>query len=443
MLKAILNELKNHRIVLLGFGREGLSTWSLLRGALPDLPLAVADQNPVTLPREDPLTTLICGPDYMDRLAGFTLMIKSPGISLLGKILPAGLAVTSQTDLFLRHATCLTVGVTGTKGKSTTTSIIHRILETDGRHALLMGNIGIPVFDCLSEIGPESVAVIELSSHQLEHVHASPDVAVITNLHPEHLDHYASYDHYVDAKMNILRYQRRTGTCIYNIDNEELRIRVDRMSPGRCLPVTLSDAAAAGLSSLADINPRLAGKHNLYDALLAAAACRELGTGNEAILQGLASFPGMPHRMEEFGTFAGVRYIDNAIATIPEATLYAVETLGTVDTLIVGGKDRGLDMTPFADRLAAADVRTLICMPDTGRTLFDYLVGKQASLQLLWADDLEAAVRLSMAHTPSGGTCLLSPTASSYNRYKDFEEKGNEFQRLVRTLHTDPSEKEE
>ena len=183
MLKTILRELKKQRIVILGFGREGRSTWKLLREALPGLPLAVADQNPVTLPVSDELTTLISGPDYMERLAGFSLLIKTPGISLLGKTLPAGLAVTSQTDLFLRHATCLTVGVTGTKGKSTTTSIIHRILETDGRHALLMGNIGVPVFDCLSALRQDSIAVIELSSHQLEHVHASPDIAVITNLH--------------------------------------------------------------------------------------------------------------------------------------------------------------------------------------------------------------------------------------------------------------------
>jgi UDP-N-acetylmuramoylalanine--D-glutamate ligase len=443
MLKAILNELKDHRIVILGFGREGRSTWNLLRQALPDLPLAVADRNPVALPVPDARTRLICGPDYMDRLAGFSLLVKTPGISLLGMTLPAGLAITSQTDLFLRHATCLTVGVTGTKGKSTTTSMIHRILETDGRHALLMGNIGIPVFDCLSALRPDSIAVIEMSSHQLEHVHASPDVAVITNLHPEHLDHYASYEHYVDAKMNILRYQRRTGTCIYNADNEELRVRVERMAPGRRLPVTLSDAASAGLGNLAGINPRLAGRHNLYDALLAAAACRELGTGGEAILQGLASFPGMPHRMEDFGTFGGRRFIDNAIATIPEATLYAIETLVTVDTLIVGGMDRGLDLTPFADRLAEADVRTIICMPDTGRMLYDHLAGRHATQLLLWADDMEAAVRLSMEHTPSGGTCLLSPTASSYNRYKNFEEKGDEFQRLVRNLHTDPSGKEE
>jgi len=433
MLQAILDELKTRRIVILGFGREGRSSWNLLRHALPDLPLAVADRSPVTLPEPDPLTTLLCGPDYLDRLDGFDCLVKTPGISLLGADLPAGLAITSQTDLFLRHADCRTVGITGTKGKSTTTSLIHRMLEADGRHALLMGNIGVPVFDCVADLRPDSVAVIELSSHQLEHVHASPDVAVITNLHPEHLDHYASYDHYVDAKMNIVRYQGHEGVCVYNADQEELRTRVERMSPGRRIPVLLTDAGVCGAEDLAAFNPRLAGTHNLYDALLAIAACRELGVGDDAIREGLATFPGMPHRMQDFGVYRGIRFIDNAIATIPEATMYAIETLGTVHTLIVGGMDRGLDFRAFADQLAAADVRTVICMPDTGEAIRGLLAGRAAPQLLLWADDMETTVRLAYENTPNGGICLLSPTASSYNQYKNFEEKGDEFQRLVQS----------
>lgn len=432
MLQAILNELKDKRILLLGFGREGRSTWRLLREALPDLPLAVADRNPVELPRPAGRTAIHSGPDYLGHLADYDCLIKSPGITLLGVDLPAGMTVTCQTDLFLRHATCLTIGITGTKGKSTTTSLIHHILETAGRHALLMGNIGVPVLDRVREVRSDSVAVVELSSHQLEYTHGSPDIAVLTNLYPEHLDHYASYDHYVSAKMNILRHQRADGLCVYNADHAELRGQVEKWAPGRRLPVSLAGADAAGLSDLASRNPRLAGRHNLCDALLAAAVCREVGASEQAIREGLDTYAGMPHRMEPVGTYRGIRFVDNAIATVPIATLLAIEALGRVDTLIVGGMDRGLDLLPFADAIAQSEVHTVVCMPDTGAAVRDRLRTVAAPQRVLWADDMETAVALCFEYTPAGGVCLLSPTASSYNRYKSFEEKGDAFQRLVR-----------
>ncbi|MBP7402064.1 MAG: UDP-N-acetylmuramoyl-L-alanine--D-glutamate ligase [Clostridia bacterium] len=432
MLPAILNELRDRRVVIVGFGREGRSTWRLLREAFPGMPLAVADRNPVMLPVPDPATALLCGPDYLDALDGFDVMVKSPGVPLLGVPLPPGLAVTSQTDLFLRHAGCRTIGVTGTKGKSTTSSLIHRILEADGRHALLLGNIGVPVLDRAAELRPDSIAVLELSCNQLLHAKGSPDIAVITNLYPEHLDHYASYDDYAEAKMNILRHQGADGICVFNSDHEELRMRVARTACGRLVPVSLADASAQGLDKLAELNPNLAGRHNLYDALLASAAARAAGASGEAVRAGLASFPGIPHRMQDIGTWRGIRFYDNSIATVPVATLYALETLAPVDTVIVGGLDRGLDLKEFTDTLAASAVRTVICMPDTGAAVRDRLAAVGAPQLRVWADDMDTAVRLCFEHTPSGGVCLLSPTASSYNRYKSFEEKGDEFKQWVR-----------
>ncbi len=431
MLQAIWDELRNERILILGFGREGRSTWRMLRQGLPALHLAIADRNPVQLPWPDAQTAVHSGPDYLAQVGAYSLVIKSPGISLLGTGVPADVPVTCQTDLFLRHAPCLTIGVTGTKGKSTTASLIHHILRTAGRDSLLMGNIGVPVFDHAGDLRPDSVAVIELSSHQLEYTRGSPDIAVITNLYPEHLDHYASYAHYVDAKMNILRYQSAGGICVFHADHGELRIRVQQEARGRQLPVALADAPASGLESAVGRNPRLAGRHNLVNALLAAAACRAAGAPAAAIAAGLETYAGLPHRMEPLGVFGGVRFVDNAIATVPAATLLAIETLAPVDTLIVGGLDRGVDLTPFADALATAAVRTVVCMPDTGRAIHARLTDIGAPQRVLWADDLETAVALCYRHTPAGGVCLLSPTASSYNQFKDFEEKGRRFQQLV------------
>ncbi len=433
MLQAIGNELKNERILILGFGREGRSTWRMLRQILPTLPLAVADRQPVHLPWPDAHTIVHSGGDYLAQLDTYSLVIKTPGISLLAAGVTTATPITCQTDLFLRHAPCLTIGITGTKGKSTTASLIHHLLQTAGRDALLMGNIGVPVFDRVADVTPDTIAVIELSSHQLEYTRGAPDIAVLTNLYPEHLDHYASYAHYIAAKMNILRYQSADDLGIYMADHAELQAHVQQTARGRLLPITATTAMPDGLRAAIRHNPRLAGRHNLCNAQLASAACRAVGVPEAAIATGLATYAGMPHRMEPLGTFAGIRFVDNAIATVPIATLLALETLGHVDTLIVGGLDRGVDLLPFVDALAAADVDTVVCMPDTGRTIRARLTEIGAPQRALWADDLATAVALCYQHTPVGGVCLLSPTASSYNQFKDFEEKGRRFQQLVRT----------
>ena len=171
---------KNKKVLILGFGREGMSTYRFLRNMYPDMHLTIADKNEIKL--DDKNVTLICGDSYMDSLNDFDIVMKSPGIASLDVDIKDGTLVTCQTDLFLKFAPCRKVGITGSKGKTTTSTLIYDMLKEGGFDARLIGNIGVPVLEDINTVTPETIAVIEMSSHQLEFTTSSPEVAVLTNV---------------------------------------------------------------------------------------------------------------------------------------------------------------------------------------------------------------------------------------------------------------------
>ncbi|MEG1614023.1 MAG: UDP-N-acetylmuramoyl-L-alanine--D-glutamate ligase [Oscillospiraceae bacterium] len=421
---------KNKRVLILGFGREGRSTYNYIRKYLPDMPLAIADQNHINL--EDENTTLICGHEYMSVVNDYDIIMKSPGISVRDVSIDEKVVVTCQMELFLKFALCKKIGVTGTKGKTTTSTLIYKMLKSAGIDACLIGNIGVPVFEKLDD-SRGMVAVIEMSSHQLEFVRTSPDVAVITNIYPEHLDHYKGFDGYVNAKLNILRYQTSQDVLISNAD-QKITDFTDRQIKAKHIQISVNDDEENEfLSKLARLNANLKGRHNAQDIFFAAATASIVGASNEAIEKGVAEFYGIPHRMELVGEFRGIKFYNDCIATIPTAVMLAVDALEDVDTLIIGGMDRGLDYTDFITKLVDSKISNIICLPDTG-----YKIGKELEKlnknNVFFADDMQKAVEISFAKTAKGKSCLLSPAASSYNCYKNFEEKGNHFKELVKAF---------
>ena len=208
MYQSAASMFKNKKVLILGFGREGMSTYRFLRNMYPDMHLTIADKNEIKL--DDKNVTLICGDSYMDSLNDFDIVMKSPGIAFLDVDIKDGTLVTCQTDLFLKFAPCRKVGITGSKGKTTTSTLIYDMLKEGGFDARLIGNIGVPVLEDINTVTPETIAVIEMSSHQLEFTTSSPEVAVLTNIYEEHLDHYRDgFRGYVNAKLNIVRRQKR------------------------------------------------------------------------------------------------------------------------------------------------------------------------------------------------------------------------------------------
>jgi len=465
VVEAKLTELRDASLLILGLGREGQSTWRFLRALFPDKILGAADRLPFEeLPREaaellrgDTHARLHLGPDYLASLSQYDVIVKSPGIPVTlpeyARAVAAGKRITSQTDLFFSNCSGTIIGVTGTKGKSTTASLIHAILRQAGRKTFLVGNIGAPALDLLPQAEPDSLFVYELSSHQLEGLRQSPQIAVLLNIVPEHLDYYENFAQYVAAKENIARYQTARDWLIYDADHAIPREIVLR-SPGRRLACSLEQLSVPGCAVVGDgivwavaegrgekiVDARdvpLPGRFNLLNVAAAAAAGRILGIESGVIAEAVRSFRPLEHRLERVGTYGGITYYNDAIATVPEATIAALDTLGgDVETILLGGADRHLDFSRLAARLLQSNVKTVILFPPTGKRIWQTVCAQDPAAAGRFAhffvESMEQAVSLARQHTAEGKICLHSPASPSFGLFRDYRDRGEQFKRRVR-----------
>lgn len=426
---------KGKSVAILGFGREGRSTLEILRETECG-EIGILDKNPVN-EKECTDCTLHCGENYLDYMGDYDIIMKSPGIALFDKVSDEIKAkITSQTDLFLRFCSNHTVGVTGTKGKSTTASLIEHMLKSCGKKAVLIGNIGIPPLSVTDTLEKDMIVVLEMSCHQLEYVKASPNTAVLLNVYEEHLDHYVDFNAYKYAKENIFRYQDKNDLLIVN---KELSEENGCSTACRQLTVSMDGKADIYIDgndiifrgeriSYEKLSPKLKGKHNLYNIAIALAAAAENGCELEKAVEAVTSFNGLCHRMEHVRTVNGVEYINDSISTIPNATISAVKTFNA-DTVIIGGMDRGISYDVLIDFLNKGNVDNIICLPDSGYRIADMLNSK---LNVFRVKDMEEAVK--KASEAAKHCCVLSPAAASYGFYKNFEERGKHFKELVNKL---------
>ena len=431
----IIEYVKDKKILILGFGREGKSTYNYIRKHLPEKELFVGDRNEPQI--EDENVKVIFGENYLDCLGDFDIVFKSPGIAFLeDDMYPDTTEITCQTDMFLRFCDPVVVGITGSKGKTTTSTLIYEMLKAGGVNTCLIGNIGVPVFEKADE-GNDLVAVIEMSSHQLEFTKASPHVAVLVNIYQEHLDHYKTgYEGYVGAKLNIALHQKKDDVLIYNPE-QDLTGVVDweKVIKGTPKPVTFTAAAEDEfVNELWKSTEHLKGEHNRQDIAYALAAARVFGVSDDAARLAISGFGGIEHRMEYVGVINDVTYYNDSIATIPTAVMGAVKAIGNVDTHIFGGLDRGIDYTDFIAFLKDNNVKNLIGLPETGHIIIDELKKQGCTKNMICARDMADAVENADKFTEKGKSCLFSPAAASYNYYKNFEEKGKHFKKLVQQL---------
>ncbi len=433
MFDLILNRLHGKRILILGFGREGKSTWHFLQKYLPEAVVAVADRNEMEGVKH-------FGNQYLEAMYDYDIVIKTPGISLKG-FDTKGVEVTSQTDLFLSQFHAQTIGISGTKGKSTTTSLIYHLLKSSGRDAILTGNIGIPCFDVMESIKPDSIVVYELSAHQLEYVHNSPRVGVLLNVFEEHLDHFGTFERYKSAKLNLLRFMSENDTAVIHesLLTDTLDLFVNN------IVFSLFD-----FSDLIDETALpILGEHNLLNVKAALLACSAYGIDYREVIPHLYTFKPLEHRLEPVGTFGGVTFVNDSISTIPQATIAACNTLKKVDFLLLGGFDRDIDYSPLAVYLKQNPIPHLLFTGKAGERMMALLVGAStgsatsASAKVTGAVDestlfhyanMEEAFTYLKTHAKSGDVCLLSPAASSYDQYKNFEERGRKFKSLAESF---------
>ena len=359
--------------------------------------------------------------------------MKSPGIALLDMVSDEiKEKVTSQTDLLLRFRSNTVIGITGTKGKSTTSSLTCHILKECGKNAVLIGNIGIPPLERINEFEDDTIIVCEMSCHQLEYVKASPDIAVLLNIFEEHLDHYVDFNAYRGAKENIYHYMDEKGMLIIGSDciHEQFGCEVVTASLEHeaDIFVTADMLSINGVKiPLSGIDTKLIGHHNYYNIGIALCIALTLGCDKDEALKAVSSFRGLPHRLENVGIYNGVQYINDSISTCPSTAIAAVRSFDKVDTIIIGGMDRGIDYTELVDFLNNSDIENVILLPDSGYRIYSELDGGKRSIYK--AENLIDAVR--HAKNVTKVRCLLSPAAASYGFYKNFEERGEHFRKLV------------
>lgn len=431
----IIEYIKDKKILILGMGKEGKSTLAYIRKHLPYKPLTIADKN--GFQSDDENITVISGEGYLNNLGNYDIVFKAPGIAFLDDVhYPETTEITCQTDMFLRFCMPTVVGVTGSKGKTTTSTLIYEMLKAGGINTCLIGNIGVPVFEKADE-GDDLVAVMEMSSHQLEFTKASPHVAVLVNVYQEHLDHYKTgFKGYVEAKLNIAVHQKQNDYLIYNPEQElERVIDWNKVVKGNGVPVTFTHAKNDSfVNELWNSTEHLKGEHNRQDIAYALAVARIFGVDDGAVKNAIVAFGGIEHRMEFVGDINGVLWYNDSIATIPTAVMGAVKALGNVDTLLFGGLDRGIDYTEFIKFLSESGIRNLVGLPETGHTILNALEKECTEKNLFYAENMENAVDICAGVTEKGKSCLFSPAAASYNFYKNFEEKGRHFKAEVRNL---------
>ena len=431
----IIEYIKDKKVLILGFGREGKSTLAYIRKHLPEKKLTVGDRNKPEI--SDSNVEVIYGENYLDFLGDFDIVFKSPGIAFLDDVkYPETTVITCQTDMFLRFAKPTVVGITGSKGKTTTSTLIYEMLKWGGVNTCLIGNIGVPVFEKADE-DENLVAVIEMSSHQLEFTTASPHVAVLVNIYEEHLDHYKDgFKGYVNAKLNIARYQNENDVIVYNPEqNLEGVVCWDEVIKGIKNPVTFTDAKNdIFVNELWKSTEHLKGEHNRQDIAYALAVARAFGVSDDAVRKAIESFGGIEHRMEYVGKIKEIHWYNDSIATIPTAVMGAIKALGNVDTLVFGGLDRGIDYEDFIKFLFESGINNLIGLPETGHNIINELKKMGSTKNMICAENMENAVNSAAEVTKKEKSCLFSPAAASYNFYKNFEEKGKHYKAVIKGL---------
>ncbi|HEY0920305.1 UDP-N-acetylmuramoyl-L-alanine--D-glutamate ligase [Devosia sp.] len=433
-------------VLLYGAGREARSTRAYIKAQSPATPVYVTvDSGEAAI--ED--TEIIAPVDLPAAVAQrrFGTIVKSPGVSRYRPIFAvareAGIAVTSNLNLWgeAYRAGRTVIAISGTKGKSTTATLVHLMLVESGLDAGLAGNVGLAPLDIADR---NAIVVFELSSYQTADMAFSPDIAAITNLTPEHTDWHRDVEHYYADKLNLIDRDQPFPVALgaRAADNPLVLAAVrDRSRLIPPLAPFIEDRITAAVA-----RSRLKGEHNLDNAILAAQIALKAGADLEAVVRGIAKFVPLPHRLEEH-SFGATVFVDDSISTTPEATKAALNAYnGQRIALIAGGHERQQDYAELATLLAPSGVTILVCLPVTGDRLATATYAAAPDIEVLEAATLEAAMQALATRTARFDTVILSPGAPSYGQlerpgkvFHNFEERGAAFVRLAGELFAPPA----
>ena len=395
------------------------------------------------------------GEDSLYNLKNFDIIFRSPSCMPTKKELVAekerGAIIITEIEMFMKLFPGKIIGITGSDGKTTTTTLIYEILKNNGYNCYLGGNIGIPLFTKLNEMKPDDIAVLKLSSFQLIGMEISPDISVITNITPNHLNIHSSYEEYIDAKKNIFKYQNKDGIVVLNYDNDITR-EAAKDAEGKVVFFSSKTKLDDGIVLDEDVIKQcdnklrkhitdtdeliLRGRHMYENVCTALGATLSLVEPEKAI-KVIKEFKGVEHRLEFVRELDGVKWYNDSIGTSPTRTIAGLNSFKERITLIAGGYDKNLDYEPLAKPILEK-VDNLVLVGQTA-TKISEAVKKEAENQgkdinIYMCDEFDKAILVAKEVTKAGDVVLLSPASASFDMFKDFADRGNKFKELVNNL---------
>lgn len=454
----MINSFKDKKVAVLGLGMEGkdLVNFLIKKGA----DVTVYDQK-----KQEELDfgsidkrkiKIVCGPDYLaNGLVGFDIVYRSPGVYRylpeLNRAEKNKVQISSAVKLFFDLCPGKIIGVTGTKGKGTTSTLIYQILKQSGKKAYLAGNIGKPYLELLDKLTKKSWVVLELSSFQLIDLNKSPQIAVVLNITVDHLDWHKSMKEYIEAKSNIVKYQTKQDFTVVNFDYSTAK-NFERFTRGKVFYFSrrykVKGCYVKDGKIILAINRRetflgntnkllLRGEHNWENITAAVCASRIVGAKRGAIKETILSFPGLEHRLELIGKIGGVGFYNDSFATSPQPTIAAINSFIEPITIILGGYDKGLDYKELGKVISERkNIKTVILIGDVAEKIKKCLDKAKFKNKTIMMDKkkMSTIVKKAFSLTPKGGVVLLSPAAASFDMFKDYKVRGEQFKKAVRSL---------
>lgn len=424
----------NKRVAILGYGIEGRSAHNFFvqHGCQAD----VFDEHPSD---EQPENTTI-GPVEEWKIDDYDLVVRAPGLAL--HRIQTTTEITSLTKVFFELCPAKIIGVTGTKGKGTTSSLIAGILSEAGQTTHLLGNIGLPALDVLNDIQPGDIVIYELSSFQLWDLDKSPHISVVLMIEPEHLDVHTDVDDYLRAKQNIAKHQSSSDTTIFHPFNE-LSEKVAMVGVGIKKKYMSNETARINLGELYYGNQKimptsdfgLIGPHNRENICAATTAVWEISQDASAIEKGIREFKGLEHRLEFVRELGGVKFYNDSFATTPGATIAAINSFDNPEIIILGGSDKGADYSDLAEAISVKpNIRQILLIGKMADKINDSLssFGYESAVKV--DGDMKAIIQKAQTIAQKDDVVLLSPACASFDMFESYKQRGQIFKKIVEEL---------
>jgi len=451
------------KVLILGLGKEGIDSYKFFRKIFPKKILGLADQLEMKkLRRKIKKVNFHFGKNYLQSIKKYDVIIKTPGIpwKTIKPFLKKGQKITSQTEIFFENCPGKIIGITGTKGKGTTSSLIYQVLKERLKvHPVkfasqlfnrvnFVGNIGKPPLMLLLKSKPEDIFVYEISSHQLINLRQSPQIAVLLNIFPAHLEYFKNFKEYLKTKENITLWQRENDIFIYPKNISLLIDKLARKTRAEKITFSVKHRRADCYIKNGYIFYRkekifktkdspLVGDFNLLNIMPAVIIAKLFGIPAKKIANTIKNFKPLPYRLEFVGNYRGIKFYNDSLATIPEAAISAIKSFGSkLQTIILGGFNSNLYYKNLAREILKSKIKNLIFFPTVGERIWKEIIQNKKQGRGVpnhfFVTNMKEAVKIAFKETERAKTCLLSPAAPSFGTFRDYKERGDLFKKYVK-----------